>query len=73
MPWRCKAMADIRKLYIDFISDLDPFTDITEHENMSIKSMLYNLNEIKKDWNFAPSDPLYNRINTLIDLFTILK
>jgi len=66
-------MADIRKLYIDFISDLDPFTDITEHENMSIKSMLYNLNEIKKNWNFEPSDPLYNRINTLIDLFTILK
>lgn len=66
-------MADIRKLYIEFIEMLDPYEDIEPHKSLSINGMLYNLMEIKKNWDIEPAAPEYNRLNTLIELFSILK
>lgn len=73
-------MADIRKLYIDLIQDYDPYTDIHEHNNLSNSAMLYNLQNLQKDFlclvDFADfskaSIDLLNRCNTLIDLFEAL-
>lgn len=70
-------MADIKKLYIEFINDFDPYVDISEHKNLSISGMLYNLKYILKDIEClidfsdysGDSINLYNRCNTLIDIF----
>lgn len=67
-------MADIKNLYIEFISSLCPFEDMEEHNNISFSDMLYNLIEIKKDFNYIDRETMamYNRLNTLIDIFKSL-
>lgn len=66
-------MADIKKLYLELITDYDPFTDINEHKKLELCEMLYNLEEIKKN-DLEESDDyiLINRFNTLIELFHVL-
>ena len=67
-------MIDYRQLYIDLIHDYDPFTDISEHENLTDSEMLYNLIEIRDNNeldSFIHEEDVYifNRFNELISLF----
>lgn len=66
-------MADIKKLYIDLITDYDPYTDINELLNNSPSEMLYNMMEIQRN-NIESIDDkaIVNRFNTLIELFKAL-
>lgn len=66
-------MADIKKLYIDLITDYDPYTDINELLNSSPSEMLYNMMEIQRN-NIESIDDkaIVNRFNTLIELFKAL-
>lgn len=75
-------MADIRRLYIDVLKDYDPYEYFEEQEqiesDLSLNIMLYNLICIVT-LNFQgctkeelKQDAIYNRMNTLIDLLTIL-
>jgi len=66
-------MADIKKLYIDLITDYDPYTDINELLNSSPSEMLYNMTEIQRN-NIESIDDksIVNRFNTLIELFKAL-
>lgn len=66
-------MADIKKLYIDLITDYDPYTDINELLNSSPSEMLYNMIEIQRN-NIESIDDksIVNRFNTLIELFKAL-
>ena len=66
-------MADIKKLYIDLITDYDPYTDINELLNSSPSEMLYNMMEIQRN-NIESIDDeaMVNRFNTLIELFKAL-
>jgi hypothetical protein len=66
-------MADIKKLYIDLITDYDPYTDINELLNSSPSEMLYNMIEIQRN-NIESIDDkaIINRFNTLIELFKAL-
>ena len=67
-------MIDIRKLYIDLIQDYDPYSDISEHENLTESEMLYNLIQIKENngiENIETEDDqyIYDRFLSLIGLF----
>ena len=67
-------MIDTRQLYIDLISDYDPFSDISEHENLSESDMLYNLIEMKENNGLENIETeedqyIFDRFNTLIALF----
>ena len=67
-------MIDIRKLYIDLIQDYDPYSDISEHENLTESEMLYNLIQIKENngiENIESEDDqyIYDRFLSLIGLF----
>ena len=75
-------MADIRQLYIDILKDYDHYEYFEEQEqiesDLSLNIMLYNLicivtlnfqNCTKEE---LKHDAIYNRMNTLIDLLTIL-
>ncbi len=66
-------MADIKKLYIDLITDYDPYADINELLNSSPSEMLYNMIEIQRN-NIESIDDkaIINRFNTLIELFKAL-
>ncbi len=66
-------MADIKKLYIDLITDYDPYTDINELLNSSPSEMLYNMIEIQRN-NIESIDDkaIINRFYTLIELFKAL-
>ena len=75
-------MADIRQLYIDVLKDYDPYEYFEEQEqiesDLSLNTMLYNLICIVT-LNFQDCtkeelkhDAIYNRMNTLINLLTIL-
>ena len=66
-------MADIKKLYIDLITDYDPYIDINELLNNSPSEMLYNMIEIQRN-NIASIDDkaIVNRFNTLIEIFKAL-
>lgn len=71
-------MACIRKLYFDLINDFDPYYDESEIHNISNSDMLYNLKEMKNNYTIDDLKDnellsIYNRINTLIDLFQALK
>ena len=66
-------MADIKKLYIDLITDYDPYTDINELLNSSPSEMLYNMIEIQRNNIDSIDDKaIVNRFNTLIELFKAL-
>ena len=70
-------MADIRKLYLELIHDYAPYEDMTEHESMTECEMLYNLIEIRENNDIDIIDNeddqiIYDRFNTLIDLFKAL-
>lgn len=66
-------MADIKKLYIDLITDYDPYTDINELLNSSPSEMLYNMIEIQRNnINSIDDKAIVNRFNTLIELFKAL-
>lgn len=67
-------MIDTRKLYIELITDYDPYCDISEHEKLSDSEMLYNLLEIKENNGIENIDTeeeqlIYDRFIALIDLF----
>lgn len=67
-------MIDSRKLYIDLIQDYDPYSDISEHENLTESEMLYNLIQIKENngiENIESEDDQYihDRFLSLIGLF----
>lgn len=66
-------MADIKKMYIDLITDYDPYTDINDLLNSSPSEMLYNMIEIQRN-NIESIDDkaIVNRFNTLIELFKAL-
>ena len=75
-------MADIRQLYIDVLKDYDPYEYFEEQEqiesDLSLNTMLYNLICIVT-LNFQACtkeelkhDAIYNRMNSLINLLTIL-
>ena len=59
-------MDDIVRMYFDFIDTLDPFRD-TDEDPTAPESMLYNLEEIKKGWQFDETDT--KKINELIAAF----
>ena len=66
-------MSDIKQLYIELISDFDPYGDITEHETLTESEMLYNLQEIRNNFTYIDYDEtIIKRFNTLIDLFIAL-
>ena len=68
-------MYHLKQIYLDLIADYDPFTDISEHTNLTCGQMLYNLIEIKKNnFDFIDLDTmkLYDRFTTLIYLFESL-
>ena len=66
-------MADIKKMYIDLITDYDPYTDINELLNSSPSEMLYNMMEIQRNNIESINDEaIVNRFNTLIELFKAL-
>ena len=64
-------MKDLKKLYIDFINHLDPYWESYEDPddviNISFSAMLYNLEEIKKDWQLEGED--LDKINEVIAAF----
>lgn len=67
-------MIDTRQLYIDLISDYDPYCNISEHENLSESEMLYNLIEMKENNGIENIESeedqyIFDRFNTLIALF----
>lgn len=67
-------MIDVRKLYIELISDYEPFEDISEHENLTESEMLYNLIEIKENNGIENIETeedqyIYDRFLSLIALF----
>lgn len=67
-------MACIRKLYFDLINDYDAYYDENELHNMSNSEILYNLKEMKKEFEqYNSIDEFYNRVCTLIELFQALK
>ena len=64
-------MNELIKMYIDFINWLDPYWECYEEpENVleiELPEMLYNLEEIKKDWQ--PEGECLERINEVIAAF----
>ncbi len=71
-------MACIRDLYFDLIADYDDYIDLSELKDISNSEMLYNLIEMKKNFNIDDLKDIellniFNRINTLIELFQVLK
>lgn len=68
-----ETITELRKLYFDFIDFLDPYHEDEEPDkDEELSEMLYNLIEIRKDWNFEPGTEEHNRISTLIELFQAL-
>ena len=75
-------MADIRKMYLDLISDYTGFeSDLDYHKNLSNENMLYSLKVIKENnfdndlenlENDKPLQSIYNRFCTLISIFESL-
>ena len=47
----------LRQRYFDFVDELDPFRD-TEEDPDTLEGMLYNLQEIKEDWEDMEPDLL---------------
>lgn len=64
-------MDELTKMYIDFINWLDPYWECHEEpENVleiELPEMLYNLEEIKKDWQLEGED--LEKINEVIAAF----
>lgn len=72
-------MADIRKMYFDLVSDIYPYAecyDESPNGKETESEMLYNLINMRNDFVFPVDDDMktdFNRINTLIDIFTSLS
>ena len=47
----------LRQRYFDFVDELDPYRD-TEEDPDTLEGMLYNLQEIKEDWEDMEPDLL---------------
>lgn len=64
-------MKDLKQQYIDFINYLDPYWQSYEDPddviNIGLPEMLYNLEEIKKDWQLEGED--LDKINEVIESF----
>ena len=68
-----ELMNQLKKMYIDFINALDPYWDAYEESKnvtgIEPPEMLYNLIEIKKDWDLSDDIELSKRLDALIYLF----
>ena len=64
-------MASIYTKYIEFLDFVDPF-EIADrdsiHSDMPISDILYNLIEMRKDWNWNIESAEYKKATELIDL-----
>lgn len=64
-------MASIYTKYIEFLDFVDPFETADRdsiHSDMPISDILYNLIEMRKDWNWDVDSDEYKRATELIDL-----
>lgn len=67
-------MASIYTKYIEFLDFVDPFETAGRdsiHSDMSISDILYNLIEMRKDWNWDIDSDEYKRATELIDLIKL--
>lgn len=62
-------MDKLRYRYYRFIEFINPYEDIKEHYRHTNNEMLYNLVEIKKDWNFEEGSEESVKLNDLIKDF----
>jgi hypothetical protein len=65
-------MATLADRYINFIDLYDPYRDTSEPITENLSEMLYNLEEIKKDFDSVegfPDDGLTNILTELISAF----
>ena len=66
-------MDELKRNYIEFLNTLDPFRcayeDAESITEIEPADMLYNLIEIKKDWDLSDDIELSNRLDSLIDEF----
>lgn len=67
-------MKSIYSLYIEFLDFVDPF-ETAEREgiyrSMPHSTILYNLVEMRKDWNWDIDSDEYKRATELIDLIKL--
>lgn len=64
-------MASIYTKYIEFLDFVDPFETADRdsiHSDMPISDILYNLIEMRKDWNWNIESAEYKKATELIDL-----
>ena len=64
-------MASIYTKYIEFLDFVDPFEAAGRdsiHSDMPISDILYNLIEMRKDWNWNIESAEYKKATELIDL-----
>ena len=68
-----EQLKELKRMYIEFINALDPcwdaYEDVENVTELEPEEMLYNLIEIKKDWDLTNDIELSKRLNTLIKLF----
>lgn len=62
-------MKELKNLYFDFLDYLDPYwkSYTEEDEELTLSEMLYNLEEIKIDWQLEGED--LERIDEVIKAF----